>query len=532
VTSPRGRVVEHLAGAALAIAAIASLPLGARACSGGSELSLVVPGDAPYLVRDSPHVAPHVDVSPNALLSRVEKTAVGDPSAPGLSWERWHLVYGARWERDVVYPVLTGPFDADGTTYPCGLALRIGAGVLDTRASARSLRTELDRQVRDQFPFDVLDIHFPEVKSTDLRFGLEKDKVRAWVDVVLEDETKFAIALAVALDDTNGKLFVHRQGIVDVQWTGPTRDKAADHKAVNLLLGIVGTNAGEIADDAAQGEVSRIVDDVVSSLQDGIEEAMSAWVPYPERAKDKVAFRIGEKPKVTEQAITLSLCPRVTIGAPRFDSRIEGPPRIAAKRPTFDDVHDAGATIDLALDADALSEIGYFLWQTGQMQSWQVEERIVAEQGDRVRDLALQLHPFAFPLPPALVAEQGELSARIASVDIGTLGPQRVVAHAGVTLSFEALPGALRILGTLQDLRMDCTSAGAAPHTLLIEPCLSDLAPALRDELADQHFELARLERAHSYDAGGVRLVLEGVEAATRGAEVRVRAKAAFGASQ
>ena len=118
----KGRGVSILSGAVLATALAGALPAGLRLSGEARDLEVTVRSPEPRQIapaRGAP-LAP-ATAWPPELYPRLERAGVPDRDDPGLWLRTWQVTYGRRWERQVTFPVLAGPFDPEGSPWPCAI---------------------------------------------------------------------------------------------------------------------------------------------------------------------------------------------------------------------------------------------------------------------------------------------------------------------------------------------------------------------------------------------------------------------------
>jgi hypothetical protein len=521
-------------GALIALAGAGSLPIALSLAAPPVDLEVTVSPKSARVVRDMPgRVLPDAIVAPPRAARRLSRNGALEPDATGLALRTWSLTYGERWEREVSVPVLTGPFAKEGTDV-CSFAMRVGAGLFNTRGAGAGIAKLVRARLDEAFPTVVrepntgITLAFPAVRDLDLRLVPRQGTVAIKADVRLVDSTRFTASFEVRLRATNGTPIIERASRVTATWEGPTRalaiQKGADYGAqqgdamgqrVGCIFGDVGCQIGGALGQAigsAVGEhvaknaiaegteaaVTARLDDALGNVSLGLEHLTDAWHPLADRPNDTVSVRLAGDPIVSPNAMVLPLCARVAIAEPKRDASIEGSVFGGAPLPAFyerpDPIED-DTSIELRANADGIDQLFYLLWQSGMLRELGTSTAALDAMPRDVQALAFDVTGFDPGLPPTVDARgavrDGALPLVLADVGLGTWDARRVRAHAHVWLSLEGPDGALTPSLALGDVTADCVEDDArATH---ITPCLSDLLPVVREQL----------ETAPSFDLGG-----------------------------
>lgn len=515
--SPRARALEVGAGALMAAAVLGALPLA------------LLPPDAPELHLRAP--ASHevaalraavIEPEPPGLRGRLTTRRLGE--APGVVLRSDRVTYGARWEREVTSVAYVGPFDREGEAWPCGVAVHAGAAVFDTAGAGKGLVDAIDAEVRERFPRSIEGIWFPAVKTTTMEIAPSAGALRVKVVVELKDGTRFTVPLVLALESREGILHLRRVDRAPPSWTGASRVAAARKGYLHWLLGPINDLTMGVADEVAgrifRQQLGGIVAQATATLDRAIAGFQAGFAPFPSRPGDRIELRLGADPLVTAAGVTLTLCPIVRLAAPKVDARVPGPPR---KGPVDGDApgalarplalrEDAGrARLSASLSPAALDELLYVLFQTGALRDAGKSEAVLRELPDRVADLAFTVRGFDPRLPPVARWRGDAFELALGDVALGAWDGREVVGHALFDLSLAADGRALRATATPRAVAIDCVRA--AGDGVLIEPCLSDLLPALRGELvgAPRTWSVASEVLETSIPVGPLRLGLTGL---------------------
>jgi hypothetical protein len=521
------RALEIGTGVVVAAALAASLPF---AITRPESEDLHLDAGAAHAIADAPPSFPLAE--PASLRARVSTRTLG--AAPGLVLRSHRVTYGARWEREVTSAAYVGPFDREGDAWPCGVVIHAGAALFDTTGDGSALVDAVDAEVRERFPMSVEGIAFPAVSRTALEVTPIAGGLRVKVDVGLVDGSHFTVPLRLALLTDEGVLRLERVDALPPSWSGPTRAAAARKGYIHWLLGPINDVTMGIADRVAERlyrrEIAGIVAKALGLLDRAIAGTQRGLSPFPGRASDRIELRLSHDPVVDETGITMTLCPIVRLAAPKVDASIPGPPRLATPPPeegALVDEQDAhGGRLSARLSGDALNELLYVLFQTGALRDAGTSEAALRALPDRVADLAFPVRGFDPRLPPVARIDHGALSLIVGDVALGRWDDRDVVGHGAFDLAIAADGRVLRATATPRAIAIDCvTSRGAGVR---IDPCLSDLLPALRGELEGKArtWTFGAEVAATSVPLGPVRLELSQLRARTIDAGISLVASA------
>lgn len=527
------RALETGLGLAVGLAMVMALPaLLARPV--GEDLHLRA--NASHSVSGEASMASSPSAEPASLRPRLQSRTLG--GAPGVLLRSDRVTYGARWEREVISAAYVGPFDREGEAWPCDVAVHAGAGLFDTTRSAKGLVDVVDAEVRKRFPMSVQGIWFPAVKQTLLEVAPIAGALRAKVVVELRDGTRFTVPLMLALEAKQGVLRLRRTDGTPASWSGPTRLAAAHKGYLHWLLGPINDWTMGLADEIAarlyRTEIAGIVAQAIGTLDRAVAGFQHGFAPFPGRVGDRIELALAGDPLITPAGVTLRLCPLVQLAAPKVDPAIPGPPRLAAPVPELRALALAegadGARLVARLSPDAINELLYVLFQIGALRDAGQSEAVLRELPDRVADLAFTIRGFEPRLPPVARPHGDAFELVLGDVAIGRWDGRDVVGHARFDVSLSSEGQGLRAVASPRDVAVDCiSSAGSdAGAGVRIEPCLSDLLPALRGELvgAPRTWTIRTQVLTKSVALGPLRLDLDALRASTREGAVTLDATA------
>jgi hypothetical protein len=532
----RARSVEIVAGAACAAVVLGALPLALRRPD-DPELHLIAKGSHEIAELRAAAIEPE----PEALRARLETRRIGE--APGVILRSDRVVYGARWEREVTSVAYVGPFDREGDAWPCGVSLHAGAALFDPKGAGKGILDALDAEVRARFPRTIEGIVFPAVKETTLELAPIAGALRAKVSVELKDGTRFVVPLQLAVESKEGVLHLRRLDRTPPSWTGATRGAAARKGYLHWILGPINDWTMGVADEVAgrvfRQQVGTIVAQSIGTLDLAIAGFQRGFAPFPARPGDRVELRLAGPPLVTAAGVGLTLCPTVRLASPKVDPRVPGPPRLASGDPVpiaalalREDA--AKAQLTATMSPAALQELLYVLFQTGALRDAGKSEAVLRELPDRVADLAFPVRGFEPRLPPIVrpLADRGGFELLLGDVAIGDWDGRTVVGHARFDLALDADGRTLRATATPRTVALDCVRApaGAGVNDVRIEPCLSDLLPALRGELegAPRTWTVRTAVLDTALPVGPLRLALRGLSASSQGGALTLGATGTF----
>jgi hypothetical protein len=450
----------------------------------------------------------------------------------------------------------------------------LGAGLFDTKGAAAGLIPLVREKLAPHFPHrvdeSVVHVELPALRDVNVDIRLEQDSARVALAIELVDTTRISVAIRLRLVTRGGAPAFERVALEDPTWEGPTWDEAvrqaraaggevgmaggavmgAAGGPIGVAIGaVIGLFAGsEIGDAAARatapdklrGVVSEKLDKALGELALGLSNLRRPWAPFRDHPKDTLAFSVGDGVRVSPMGIALPLCVKATVGGQPVDATIRGPVAAPRRNARSSPVAEGGPTIRIVADDALLNQVLYFLWQSGTLRQLGTSAPVVDALPKALRMLAFDVTGFEPGLPPTIpaVAPIGtsDLPLALGDVQIGRWGARRVVAHALLGLSVAQVEDTLRLRAGVHRVTVGCTERKAGGVELT--PCLADLLPAARDELARRSdalsFDIAGgdlLGRMPALMYEGVALRLSRLRASTTqtppGLEVRVDARLA-----
>lgn len=498
------KVLSSLVGAAIFGASAVSLPAMVGVFSGHEDLRVQVHSPRRYEVRPSPDAR-------RARVAGTEPEGVRFSSllrsgASGVDLTTWRTSYGSAYEREVTWPALVGPFNAEDD-YVCGYTLWLGAGLFDTSDAGAGLSRLVRAILRSSLPksidVDEYNIHVkvPDLRDVKMEVVLEAGRLTFSLTLDFQDRSRFAIlAVPVRIDMNDGAPVLKRDGRVgSSSLTGPLREellrqggnegaaRAASAFPIigPLFLEPLGREQGisqarsEIPVRAAQMAENN-VDEALANLALGLRKLREPWRPLPSR-RDEIRLKLASAPVVAPGGIRLDLCARVSVAEPKMNPVAPGsvaiPNVVAASSPS------SGPSVGVALAPAAINQVLYYLWQSGQLAELGRSKSVFDALDEGVRLSALDFKGFSPGLPPALAqsSRPGRLSFVVGDVALGGLRDDAavdVVAHGQADLVLANDGDNIRLEGFINDLRLNCVGKTGSLTTLT--PCLGDLLPLAR----------------------------------------------------
>lgn len=469
------RPADALLGVVLMAAFAAALPLGLRLAGDTHDLSVVAPTAEPYEVVQPGAPLAAVQVRPRRLLPRLERNGLPERSDPGLWLRTWQVTYGHRWERQVTLPALAGPFDVEGKPWPCAVAVRFSPRFFDDGTpGGEDVESVVDRVVRAQFPFEVMGLRFAAVSSTKLHVRPVEGGLEVSGNITLSDSarspTEFRVKAKIAVGERDGDLAA-KISRVNVVWRGRTRDDPLVDLA-SLLLDV---------DDRARAVVSAKLGGALSILKLP-KEPIALFAGRP---KDRFLIRLCDAPESHEDGLTVRLRLVASLAEPRVEPAVPGPPHLE-ERPVLAPAAGEQPSFEASVSAAGVQQALYAMWQAGELAAWGKQERVVSAMQKKLDDrLAFEVGTVVPRLPPVVVPEgaPGALKVRFGGLEVGRRDNRRVVAHGDMLATARVEDGAVGLMGTLADLRVNCVEGAAGDFRL--SPCFSDVVPALRESELD-----------------------------------------------
>jgi hypothetical protein len=521
------RFAETALGALLILAVGAGLPLGILSSGRARDLQIGVTTPEPHAIAPRPEepLGP-LTVGPPELLPRLEQRGAPDRAAPGLSLLTWQVTYGHRWERQVTFPVLYGPFDPEGTPWPCAFAVKLAPSFFDDgKPGGADVEAVLDRMVRAQFPMNVFGLHFASVASTALKVRPIAGALEVSGAVTLADggrggdPTRFYLKGRIGLGERDGDLAPKLEDL-QVTWAGRTRHDPLVSFA-SFFMNV---------DAQARGEVRARLEAALSVLK----LPKEPFALFEDRPSDRVVIRLCNAPVSRPDGLTVNLRVVAKLAEPRVDPQIPGPTRLVLA-PRIGALAESGPeepTLSAVASPAAVHQALYLLWQAGQLTRWGTRRDVVSSIRDKLADrLALDFAALQVRLPPSVLSgDPGDtLSVRFADVALGRLEDGRTaVAHGDVKAAAEIEGGRIGLRGTLTDLRITCVAE--RPQGFTLSPCFSDVVPVIRQSGFTSEglpLEMPIPEKLLRLNLVlGTDLVLRDVRAELTGGELRLRASA------
>jgi len=514
------RTATALLGLCIGTASLLALPVLFARTAGREDLAVDVPASHPFGIEQAP---PAGFVAASLAPSSATMLALPGANRTGLELRTWSASYGPAYQREVTWSILAGPFLEEGQ-YVCGYSIHAGAELFDTTGAGSGLATSFARNLR--LPrvirlrkFGIPDVPLPPLRSTRLRIRLGSGRVYVSVQVQFTDGTLFSaprIPVKIA-SSSNGAPILKRDGqIAAPVFRGPVRDKIVQEAHdrgedeggfLGLVFGLVGTtvlgpaallaapvgasSGGDRGEAEANAKLPRqarefatkVVDAALSKATLGMVKLTTAVHPVASRPEDEFQVKLEKDPSVTPSGITLPLCVRIVTGAPRTNDLVPGP--VDLHQPAAMAGSESGAALTLALNADALDQVMYYLWQSGVLRRLGQGPTVFAALEKDVRTAAFDFTGFSPGLPPTVDLEAKRMEGlpfALGDVELGTIGPKVVAAHGLVGLRIDQAGGAIALHATIPDIHVDCAEA-VGPRERLT-PCLADLLPVARDALA------------------------------------------------
>ncbi len=524
-----------LFGLGLSAAFSAALPLALRSLPPPADLQAEIPSDKSYrIVADPAHfTAPPIQVGPPEFFRRIRAQGLPQSLAPGLHLSTWSMNYGHRWEREISFASLIGPFAPEGTPI-CDLALRLSPELFDTEKAGAGMKKAMDQKLSAFFPMTLseggISIHFPSIEKTDFRIALEPNLAVVSLSITLKDKTLLSARFPMKLVSSKAKIELVRAGPVESQWTGPTREQArkagADLGAgvgagLGILAGLliggptgaaiggkIGSDAGaeyggktanRIAGARSHSEILRTIDTALVEMSLGLSALTSPIQIFPDRPNDRLQLTLAQEPKITPQGMAFSLCASLKLGEPKINSAVAGsllsaPNTIVSSTQSAYSKNPAG--VELIAGENALNLFIYALFQSGMMRMLGNSNALLSTLPPTLQGLAFDMNGFDPELPPALMnapldnpTEFYGIPLILANIQMGTWGKRRVLGHGSAFLTLQERAGDFTLSASIKHLTVNCAEAISDNKTRLT-PCLSDLLPAARDLLMEKPLTL------------------------------------------
>jgi hypothetical protein len=411
---------------------------------------------------------------------------------------------------------LIGPFDSE--SHPvCGLRLRIGADLFDTESQAgkglksillRKLRASFPTQGQQQTPVGTFTYSLPNVSDVSVRFLFNDSKTTLFIKVVLEDQTYVSATSELALRAIDGIPAFAPIRKVDVDFGGPSIDRIKNEAIAfgalggsdgvaqifcfadsALGLGNCKGTAQKIANQrlpvAIQTAVKQTLNDQFSRLNTQLSALKRPLAPFANRPDAALQLRLATDPTFDKNGLDLSICSSLSLSTKLFP-QVPGPVQAfsnltapATLPPTSNSV------ISLALNANQLNQLLYFLWQSGALKELGATPSLIDALPSQSKDLAFTVTGFEPQLPPTvstLPPKNSGLMVSFGDVRIGNWQGHSVTSHAIAELSAHSEADQIAFSATFPTVAINCVDAPRGGHTKL-SSCFSDLLPAVTETL-------------------------------------------------
>jgi len=475
------RWTERFVGGALAVATLVILPASLTWTAGDEDLHVDVGEYRAFGIADE---QPH-RVGPSELTPRVQRTVLGD-DRPGIELQTWHLTYGGRWDREVTWPVLRGPFHAPWGEWPCALGLVLRPEMFDDGApGGDDLASAIDAEIRRAFPIGldrrvpkvVRDaVNLPKVHDTKVVVSLGEGTLDVRADIVFVDGATLAVDARLKLqrralaDEPNEEDPGDLEAVVVrarvLSWTGPTRS--------GVFQQIIGRVARRVGKGIAQQYVRDHVVKTLAPLRLPTPRAVLAGRP-----DDRLGVALCADPEIRPDGVRLPLRIMAKL-SPEKDPTIPGPLRVGGALRWPDRQSDA--RLQVVFSPEGLSQLVYLAWQSGLLSEWAEDPALLGAFEARAADrLAFELTGLDLNMPPALtLGDDDGWRLRVAQVGLGPMGRREVIAHADMHLTSLGTTDVLGFRGRIEQVWLNCLEPRSTTGFRL-SPCLSDVLPILRD---------------------------------------------------
>lgn len=475
------RWVERGLGTAILIGAGVALPSGLLWSSHDEDLHVDVGKHRAFGIADEE--ARHV--GPAEILPRVQHTTRGE-DGPGVELQTWKLTYGGRWDREVTWPALRGPFHAPWSEWPCALGLVLRPEMFDDGTpGGDDLASVIDAEIRRAFPIGldrrvpkvVRDaVELPNVHDTKVVVTLGDGYLDARADIVFVDGATVAVDARLKLerrplsDEPNEEDPGDLEAVVVrarlLQWTGPTRS--------GVFQQIIGKVARRVGKGIAQQYVRDHVVKTLAPLRLPTPRAV-----LPGRAGDRLGVALCADPEIRPDGVRLPLRISAEL-SPERDPTIPGPVRIGGALRWPEEAN--GSRLQVVFSPEGLSQLVYLAWQSGLLSEWAEDPDLLdsfeAKAADR---LAFELTGLDLDLPPTFLPGNDDgWRLRVAQVGLGPMDDRQVVAHADMHLTALGTTDVIGFRGRVERVWMNCAEL-RAKKGFRLSPCLSDVLPILRD---------------------------------------------------
>jgi hypothetical protein len=469
--------IERAVGASITLGLAGALPAFLTESTHRDDLAVDVEGPRPFAMASKRvHPAP-LRVGPPSLLGRIQSP---DPDAfePGISLRTWRVVYGHRWEREVTWPVLEGPFHPQWTEWPCAFGLSLGPEMFDDhRPGGGDVESIIDHEIRRSFPIGldaripklVRDaVALPKVHDTHITVSLEPGQLVVRADIVFVDGAEVAVDANLVLErdeEDPSQLATKVARARLLKWTGKARP--------GFIEGAIGAVARRVGRGVAEQEVRRHIVRALSPLALPAPRALLTG-----REDDRFSVRLCGAPQIDPHGVRLPLGIRARL-SPELDPVVVGPVVVGGELAW--PAPDPDRRLAVTFTREGMSQMVYLAWQAGVLSEWARDPALVASIEAKSADrLAFELDELELGLPPVItgVRDHG-WTARVAQLGLGELDRRRVVGHADLWLEPLADDSRLGFEGHVERVWLGCQEPTSAGFRLT--PCLSDVLPILRE---------------------------------------------------
>lgn len=478
------KAATTLLGLCIAGATSLALPVSLEVTSGQEDLAVKVSAPRRFELLVS-------SGEPRALTQVIPLDAEGGQAfplrQPGLFLTTWRRTYGRGYLREVTWPSLVGPFLPNGGEV-CGYSLHLGAGLFDSSRAGNGLARVIRRELVGHLPPDIKGIPLPEVQDVRFRAKPRPGWIQIHLGVSLVGGTEFSVDFDARLVSVKGALVLEMsRDTASVDFKGELYQKLVN-KVWGATVLVCGFDYLFEPERCVRDKAREFVIEELSKVLPDLDLGTKLTRPFPpvaSRPGDEVRIRFDGPPTVTQTGITLPLCIRIKAGEPVNDSAVPGGIDLAANRLLQPSAEPTGNQIGLSMNADALNQIVYYLWQSGLLRELGRSGIVFDALSDRVRAAAFDFTGLDPRLPPTLTpsgAGSQSLPFVLGDVTLGTMTGRTVIAHGSADLAFAQSGDDIQLRGQVRDVRLNCVEVEGGKVKL--SPCLGDLLPVAREMAA------------------------------------------------
>ncbi len=448
-------------------------------------------GSGPYLVGPQPAA---VQIGPPNLFDRLAEQRWG---GDGLRLTTWGVSYGSRWQRAVTVAELRGPLEEEGESW-CGIAARISPGVFDPKQSGAGLLDLVRGEMNKVLPLSLpcgfsKSVKLGKAKTVSLSMVPRMNAIDLKVVAVLADGTRVGATSTVALvANAQGQLVVDHIGSVEPLFSGPGRAQCEGTLKVRLgqlFWRYIKGRRGSVLISIARTEMQRRITPALDALNRALSllhQPMRLKIGSNRHAGPtavdhdvEISLRLARQPEVSPDGVALRLCASVQLRGARQNATITGPARTRAEPPEMP-APGRGAQIGVNLNAEAINRMVYTLWQLGALRRWGRSTGILDQLPETVKSLAFDVTGFDPRLPPVFDPVSGRVTA--ANIAVGRWGDRTVLGYATGKMRLNSQGSRVRMTAEVDRLAVNCAQQDG--DRWLLTPCLSELLPMVRDQLA------------------------------------------------